>query len=335
MKSLGKILLVLLSLVFLSHSDPALAQEEAPILPTPAELINAVNSLRLSYGVAPLAVHPVLMQIAQQEANGIASGMSGYWRPNNLTLGQWMMSLGYPLSGDLSQDGYRSENWILASTTQEAIDEWLLDDLHKNTMLSLDRSHIGAGVATSGDEIYLVLETALQTNSGRMQFNAYPTLTALAGSIQNPNSPAGVGDSSQYILPVAINTARPDGDVIHEVKHGQTLWRLADQYKVSVEQIKRLNGLTDDTILAGWKLLIQKAATQPAPATATVATFDATRTPYPTSVPFHTPTATTTVPVVSVQADQFVKQNSTVVVALLISFSILVAGLTGFKGKNA
>ncbi|MCK7519375.1 MAG: LysM peptidoglycan-binding domain-containing protein [Ignavibacteriales bacterium] len=75
------------------------------------------------------------------------------------------------------------------------------------------------------------------------------------------------GLSPQYSVPVAINTARPDGDVVHEVKYGQTLWSLAEMYKVPIEQIKRLNGLVDDNIIPGWKLLIQKAATQPPPVT--------------------------------------------------------------------
>src|SRR5512145_2168931 len=66
----------------------------------PADLINDVNTLRMANGLYALNVHPVLMQVAQTEANGIASGMPGHWRPTGLTLGQWLLSLGYPLSGD-------------------------------------------------------------------------------------------------------------------------------------------------------------------------------------------------------------------------------------------
>ena len=54
------------------------------------------------------------MQVAGWEANAIAGGAPGHTRPNGLTLGQWLLSLGYPHSGDLSMDGYRSENWVAA-----------------------------------------------------------------------------------------------------------------------------------------------------------------------------------------------------------------------------
>ena len=64
-------------------------------------------------------------------------------------------------------------------------------------------------------------------------------------------------------IDVAVTTAWPNGDVVHEVKYGQRLWSIA------IEQIKRLNNLADDTVVSGWKLLVQKGATQCAPATAT------------------------------------------------------------------
>ena len=90
--------------------------------PTPAEIIDAINALRRSYGLPTLAVHPVLMALAQRQADGIAAGLTGHWRPYGLTLGQLLIMEGYPLAGDLTQDGYRSENWIVASTAQDAID---------------------------------------------------------------------------------------------------------------------------------------------------------------------------------------------------------------------
>jgi hypothetical protein len=136
------------------------------------------------------------------------------------------------------------------------------------------------------------------------------------------------------LIPVAVNTARPDGDVIHEVQYGQTLWSLSDLYHVSVEEIKRLNGLVDDTVVPGWKLLIQKSATQPAPPTATFLlnppnqTQVAFATPPLTATPLFTPTPNDTDELV-----QALGQNKLVVVALIISFSVLVAGVVGF-GKR-
>jgi LysM repeat protein len=253
------------------------AQEDPP---TPAEVIEAVNELRIANGLLPLNTHPVLMQVAQWEANAIAGGAGGHTRPNGLTLGQWLLSLGYPLSGDLSMDGYRSENWVVARTAQEAVDTWLTDIPHMETMLSPDRSDIGAAVAVS-DQIYLVLETALQTRSGEMQYDAYPILTAIAGGGSSVSEDSSV---PQYIIPVKRSTARPDGNVIHKVQYGQSLWSIAVTYNTTIDQICAWNNLGETTeIYDGQILLVQLGATQPPPPT---------KTPLATITPFNTSTPT-------------------------------------------
>jgi len=336
-----------------NRGDVVLAQEAETSTPeeatsepnpiTPADLIVAINTLRMANGLYALNVHPVLMQVAQMEANGIANGMPGHWRPNGLTLGQWLLSLGYPLSGDLSQDGYRSENWFYMSastTVDEIITGWQGDAEHRNTMFSEFRSDIGAGIAITPDgEVVAVLETALQTNSGLMQHNASDMLT---GIVQTKAAYSGMetlaaknGVLPDYSVPVVVSTARPDGDVVHEVKYGQTLWTLADLYHVHIEDIKRLNGLVDDNIIPGWKLLIQKGATQPPPVTDTpLVVTTSTATLYPTAVPYYTKTPVLTATSPSVPLSQQIKQNSTVVAALLIAFSVLLAGIIGFGRKK-
>jgi len=234
--------------------------------PTAAEVIQAVNQLRIANGFLPLNTHPVLIQVAEWEANAIAAGAPGHTRPNGLTLGQWLLSLGYPLSGDLSMDGYRSENWVAADSAQQAVEIWLGDAPHTNTMLSPDRSDIGAAVVVS-DQTYIVLETALQTNSGEMQTAAYEILTAIA---QGGYSAGGDSSVPQYIIPVKRSTARPDGDVVHAVQYGQSLWSIAVTYNTTIDQIRAWNNLWEDTeIYDGQILLVQKGATQPPPPTMT------------------------------------------------------------------
>jgi uncharacterized protein YkwD len=270
----------ILTLFFSMPRETARAQTpetetpQAPQPPTPAEIIDAINALRLSYGLPTLAVHPVLMALAQRQADGIAAGLRGHWRPYGLTLGQLLIMEGYPLAGDLTQDGYRSENWITSMTAQGAIEAWLWDDEHSNTMLSEFRSDIGAGVSMSRDEwgqyqIYVVIETALQTRSGQQQSGARDFLTRLPGILNGTTSINGTPvplSEGQYIIPVTRNTARPDGDVLHEVQYGQSLWSIAITYGTTIEQIQRLNNLgTDNTVYERQLLLVQKGATQPAP----------------------------------------------------------------------
>jgi LysM repeat protein len=257
----------------------------------------------------------------------------GHARPCGMTLGQQLLVMGYPLWGDLSMDGYRSENWVTASTVEQVMAFWQSDEEHNNTMVSDFRSDIGAAIAVS-DQIYVVLETALSTPSRQHQNTAYDILTGIPMT-QTMCAGYASGEISNYLIPVAVSTARPDGDVVHEVQYGQTLWSLSDLYHVSVEEIKRLNGLVDDTVVPGWKLLIQKSATRPAPPTATfiLNPLDKTQTPFATITLTSTPSATLA-PEDTKMLIQSFGENKLVVVALIISLSVLVAGVVGFGKKK-
>lgn len=286
-----------LALVFyflcLDPPGNALARQSAEDeIPTPAEVIEAVNNLREQNGLNTLSVHPVLMKVAQIEADGVASGSAGHWRPPGLTLGQWLISLGYPLAGDLTQDGYRSENWIAAKTVKTAINAWKWDAMHTNTMLSPDRSDIGVGIAVT-DDIYIVLITALQTASGKMQSNASLILTQACSSTGETKGFMPL----QYIKPVVLSTARPDGDVYHKIQYGQSLWSIAIAYHTTIDQLRAWNNLGEEnTVYEGQVLLVQRGATQPPPATSTATTalslLVQTDTPAPPTV---LPTASSTV----------------------------------------
>jgi hypothetical protein len=118
------------------------------------------------------------------------------------------------------------------------------------------------------------------------------------------------------------------------VKYGQTLWSIAVQYGTTIEQIKRLNSLTDNIVVPGWKSLVQKGATQPAPSIVPAVTFErVSQNPY-TPTPQITSTPAVTEISASLDAGEFIKQNSMVVVAFVISFSVLVAGIVGFGKKK-
>jgi uncharacterized protein YkwD len=322
--------------------DLFLFQEETPTpgpaALTPADVMSAVNNLRLSNGLNALAAHPVLMEVAAEQANALAAteGAIGHERPCGIALGQYLLMKGFPLWGDLSLDGYRSENWVAAGTIEEVMTFWSGDAEHLNTMMSPNRSHIGAAVAFS-DQYYVVLETAFQTPTSQHQSTAYDMLTgipATQAACMGAVTLNSDGSISQYSIPVAVSTARLDGDVVHEVKYGQTLWSLAIEYGITIEQIKRYNNLTTDAIAPGWKLLIQKSATQPAPASPASATLQST----PSSHPFPTPTIGITITDTPATNDMTalaeMGQNRYVVAALIVSFSVLVAGIVGFGRKR-
>src|SRR5690242_9406575 len=93
----------LLSVTGRAKAQPS-AREQ---ITSPAQMINAVNSLRLSYGLPPLAIHQILMQTAQTQADYMAStGQITHSRPGGITYTQQLLMLGFPLSGDLSLGGF-------------------------------------------------------------------------------------------------------------------------------------------------------------------------------------------------------------------------------------
>jgi LysM repeat protein len=297
-KPIRSILFLVLLFLALSHLLP----KEASALPlrvqisTPGQLIAAVNNLRLSYGLPPLAEHPILYQSAQSQADYMAAtGNVTHTRPGGITYTQQLLALGFPLAGDLSLGGFRAENILYSNGYLEwsGVPPGWQDSVHMNTMLSGNFTHIGAGISQGANNaFYYAVDTAAATGSGQMQDTASTILTSV---------PGGVGDSagvSQFMVPVVVSTARADGDVMHTVQYGQSLWSIAIEYGTTIKNIQALNNLGEDMVVyQGQQLLVLKAATQPALSVAQVtmtpiltetlmptATFSASPTPIQVSV---------------------------------------------------
>ncbi|MEW5871338.1 MAG: CAP domain-containing protein [Chloroflexota bacterium] len=132
------------------------------------ELMAAVNELRAAHGLNTLNAHPILVQIAQVHANYMAStGATTHLSADGRRPFQRALAAGYPVAGDLSLGGFYSENIQSGPnlTPQEVVDIWMGDEPHQNTMLSANRSDMGAGVAVSGGFTYFVLDTALASSA--------------------------------------------------------------------------------------------------------------------------------------------------------------------------
>lgn len=249
---------------------------------TPGQLIEAINGLRLAYGLPPLAVHSILMQTAQSQADYMAAtGQVTHSRPGGLSYTQQLLTLGFPLSGDLSLGGFRAENILstYGALTWDSVPPAWQDAQHMNTMLSQNFTHIGAGISQGSNGYYYAVDTAAVTGSGQMQSSA----SAILGS-----APGGSGEAagvSQYMVPVGMSTARPDGDVFHKVQYGQTLWSIAITYGTTIKNIQALNNLGEDLVVyQGQELLVQKGATQEAPLVPTLTPLpEFTATAIPTS----------------------------------------------------
>lgn len=252
------------------------------------DLIAAVNSLRSASGLPPYTVSSILMGTAQGQADFMAStGSVTHTGPGGISLTQRLLNAGYPLAGDLSLGGFRAENITAGpnKTANQAIQEWLGDSAHINTMLSPNLQEIGAGVAVSGGTVYYVIDCAQPTTSGAPQ--AY---TPSSG--ESTNSTPGEEAVPQYMAPVLTATPDADGLVYHNVLYGQSLWSLAIAYGVKIDDIRNLNNLSPDYVIqTGDRLLVRKdvpppratstvivTATIPVVATSTALTHQATAT---------------------------------------------------------
>lgn len=229
---------------------------------SPAELIQAVNELRASYGLAALASHPILMQTAQAQADYMAAtGNVTHTRPNGMTYTQQLLSLGFPLAGDLSLGGFRAENILYSSGYLEwsGVPPAWQDADHMNTMLSQNYTHIGVGISQANGSYYYAVDAAASTSNGQMQDTAQDVLSGSSGT---SGEAAGV---SQFMVPITINTPDANGNVFHKVEYGQSLWSIAIAYGTTIKNIQALNNLGEDlTIYQGQNLLVlQGVAQQP------------------------------------------------------------------------
>jgi uncharacterized protein YkwD len=257
---------------------------------SPYDLINAVNALRASFGLAPYSVNAVLMATAQAQADFMAAtGNMTHSGPNGIGLTERLLAAGYPLAGDLSLGGFRSENITGGEENmpaEEAVDRWTGDAPHLNTMISQNLTEIGAGVTVSNGRVYYVIDAARPTTSGELQ---------AAGESSAEGEIAAVSEVPLVIIPVMVSTPNAEGNVIHEVKPGQTLWQIAISYETKIDEIKRLNGLFDNNIYPGNKLLVRSGVAVPTNLPMTTPVFTSTRLPTLTVTVNHvTSTATPT-----------------------------------------
>ncbi len=326
-KYVWSLCIILMMASLLTPSKDAFARPQfQQAITSPSQLINAVNSLRVENGLSPLTVHPILNQSAQTQADYMAAtGQITHARPGGITFTQQLLALGFPLAGDLSLGGFRAENILMSpdAIIWYGVPPGWQDAQHMNTMLSSNFTHIGAGITQTSAGYYYAVDCAAATGSGQMQDTASAILTSVPGGVD-----AGV---SQFMIPVGVNTALPNGEVFHKVQYGQSLWSIAIEYGTTIKSIQALNGLGDDSVVyQGQELLIKKEATQPVSPTMTVvATLPSTPTVAPTAT-MSLPTSTIAPQITPTQIPARSASNaasSKLLVGLLIFAAFVGAGV--------
>jgi LysM repeat protein len=231
---------------------PPQAVRAGGIHPAPLEqvsafdLILAMNTLRVSYGLPALIEDPIVNAVAQSTAATMAA--------NNMS---WHIG---DVRGRIAAAGYgnggtvwATENFAVSSGGM-GIDEIMAvwaDPDHMRPAVTPAYCNVGAGVAqTSDGRIYYVLQAAYV--SGQECGSSSPSLSAGtpgAGTVPNP--------VSQLIIPVKIATPDADGRIYHEVRAGQSFWSIAITYQITIQDLETWNNLSRDTPLqAGQRLFI-------------------------------------------------------------------------------
>lgn len=317
--SLGSLLILL----FLTTCLAPLSTQAKSSAPQPSrvssayDLIDAVNNLRASYGLPPYQVNPILMTVAQAHAEYMAAtGSVTHYSADGSRPSQRALAAGYPASG------WFSENIIagLNLSAQAAVNAWMGDAPHQNTMLSSTYRDVGAGVATAGNKVYYTLDAGLATGSPPSAYTPRAT-----GSPKIPIVSTGT---------VVPNTPNADGSIIHVVRKGDTIYGIAFAYGIPPEQLLRLNGLTlDSDIYVGNQLIIRPVFTP----TPTSPTSTPTRRPTPT--PWLTSTATladtSTAPVATPAPKAAIPLSTGVVsVSVIILMALVIAGVVAWLGSR-
>lgn len=242
--------ILLMAVLFSSSAIPVLANQPQAALFSAYDVINAVNQQRAANGLPPFQVDGSLMAAAQAHSDYQASiGQVTHTGQGGSNAKSRAIAAGYGGGAAV----YVSENIYGGSgaSAQTAVNWWMGDALHQNTMLSPSYTDAGAGMASNGGATYITLVVGYIAGSPGSGGSGSTVSTSAAGS-------------SQAFIPVQISTPAADGSIVHVVQSGQTLWTIAAAYKVPLPEILQLNHMTDTTtIYPGNKVLVKAALSSP------------------------------------------------------------------------
>ncbi len=215
------------------------------------ELIIAMNTLRVSYGLPALIEDPIVNAVAQSTAQIMAV--------NNMS---WHIG---DVRGRIAAAGYGSggivwatENFAVSSGgmgIDEIMAAWADPD-HMRPAVEPNYCNIGAGVATVNGKTYYVLQAAYIGGQACGSASPATSLTSQPGG-------SGSGLVPQIIIPVKIATTDADGKIYHVVQAGQSFWSIAIAYQITIQDIETWNNISRNIPLqSGQRLFIPNKNTE-------------------------------------------------------------------------
>jgi len=220
------------------------------IHPAPAQqvsaydLILAMNTLRVAYGLPALIEDPIVNAVAQSTAASMAANNMS-WHIGDVR-GR-IASAGYGGGGTV----WATENFAVSGGGM-GIDEIMAvwaDAEHMRPAVTPEYCNVGAGVAqASNGSIYYILQAAYVSGQ------ECGSSSSSGGTAQ----PGGIPNLvPQLIMPVKIATPDAEGKVFHQVQAGQSFWSIAISYQITIHDLETWNNISRDTPLqAGQRLFI-------------------------------------------------------------------------------
>ena len=253
---------------------------------SPYDVLNLVNQLRASKGLAPLQANAELMAAAQKHSEYQATVHSiTHYGPGGNSPKDRAAAAGYGggASFFLSENIYGGSS----ATAQRAVTWWQGDAPHLSTMLGSQYTDAGAGVATDGSTVYYTLDVGYISGAPGGSGSG-----STGGSVAATSLP---GTAQATVNPVLMATPMPDGSIVHTVQAGQTLWTIAAIYNVNLQDLLKLNAFNENTLIyVGQKILVKGPDAPPTPTIPP--TITPTRTRKPTLIPRHTATEVSLAP---------------------------------------
>jgi len=218
---------------------------------TAYDLILAMNTLRVSYGLPALIEDPIINAVAQSTAATMAANQMS-WHIGDVR-GR-IQAAGYGGGAQV----WATENFAVG--TNMGIDQILLvwsDPDHMRPATNPAYCHVGAGVAKAANgATYYVLQAAYTTAHACGEY--IPPSGGTPGA-----TPAGGLPVSQIIIPVKIATPDADGKIYHVVETGQSFWSIAIAYKITIHDLEFWNNLSRESKLQiGTRLFIPNKDTE-------------------------------------------------------------------------
>jgi len=215
-----------------------------------SQLIQLVNQLRASYGQPPYQVDPILMNVAQTQANWSATNnYLGHLGPDGSKPDERARVAGYG-TGSIS---FVIENIAAGTlklhTPELVVSMWQGDSGDLSAMVSPDYEHIGIGYAEGYGMSWYVMMVGWIDDG--------------LSSTANPAGTTPLDNSIISSSPFVTNPPGENGRIYHEVQPGQSAWTIAVYYEIDLVELLAANNLAEDSLLHPGDILLIRTLAAP------------------------------------------------------------------------